>query len=102
MAVGSTTSLAAVNADLTNCAVQMRNLAALILERWAYYNKLGLAGLEALGFSAADAQAVLDNFNHMVTSMQVYKGTVQAGGSVGTGAVMFNFEDYLTPLWAGQ
>jgi hypothetical protein len=102
MAVGTQTNEGNVNQDLTNMAVATRDLATLVLQKWAYYNKLGLAGLEGLGFSAADAQAVLDTVNHMATPFQVYRGTVQAGGTGGTGAVAFNYEDYLTPLWGGQ
>lgn len=102
MAIGGQTNQGNVNQDLTQLAVQWRDLVALTLQKSAFYNKIGLAGLEALGFTATDAQAVLDTINHMATPAQVYKGTVQQGGTGGTGASLFNFEDYLTPLWAGQ
>lgn len=102
MSVGNQANAGNVNNTLTSLALAMREHASDVLEFWAWANKEGLAGLEAIGFSAADAQAVLDNVNHMATPMQVYKGTVQAGGSGGVGAVAFDYEDYLTPLWAGQ
>lgn len=45
---------------------------------------------------------MLDDINHMATCAGCYKGTVQQGGSGGTGAILFNFEDFLTHLWGGQ
>ena len=101
MTVGTQTNVATVNANLTQDSIDLRDLANRILQRWSYLNKLGLSGLQGLGFTAGDAQAVLDNINHMVVPAQVYKGTVQAQGTGGTGAVLFNFEDYLTPLTGG-
>ena len=92
MAVGAQTTQAVVDSELSSCAVQLRDLAARILQKQAYYNKLGITGLGVAGFTAPDAQAVLDNINHMATVAQVYKGTA-------TQASLFNFEDYLTPLW---
>jgi hypothetical protein len=117
MTVGNPASVAQVNNDLTSLALQIRGLASQVLERQAYLNKLGTAGLNNLGgagagFSlaanpannggASDAQAVLDDINQMATVVGCYKGTVQQGGTGGTGAVKFNFEDFLTHLWAGQ
>jgi hypothetical protein len=102
MTVGSQTNQGNVNSDLTQLAVAWRDLATLTLQKWAFYNKLGVAGLEALGFLAADAQAVLDNINHLATPAQVFTGTVQAQGTGGTGAVLFNFQDATTPLWGGS
>lgn len=102
MTVGTQASVSGISSSLTGNALALRELADDILQQWSYLNKLGLAGLQALGFSAADAQAVLDNVNRMVTPIQVYKGTVQAQGTGGTGAILFNFEDSLTPLWGGQ
>lgn len=95
MSVGLPTSQGAVNQSLTTLAINLREVASEILHQWGYLNKLGLAGLETVGFSAADAQSVLDNINHMATVAQVYRGTA-------TQASLFNFEDALTPLWGGQ
>lgn len=102
MSVGNQATQAQINATLTNLSVGLRELASDVLQAQAYYNKLGLTGLQGLGFTTQDAQAVLDNINHMATVAGCYKGTVQQGGSGGAGAILFNFEDYLTPLWAGQ
>jgi hypothetical protein len=95
MSIGSQTSTGNVNSSLTQLALNLRGVTAEILQQWAYLNKLGLAGLQALGFTAADAQAVLDAVNHMATVAQVYRGTATQGS-------LFNFEDSLTSLWAGQ
>lgn len=95
MTVGAQTTQAVVDSNLSSFALQLRDLANKILQQQAYLNKLGLTGLGVVGYTAPDAQAVLDNINHMATVMQVYKGTA-------TQASPFNFEDYLTPLWGGQ
>jgi hypothetical protein len=110
MAVGNPSSVAQTNNVLTSLATQIRDLAALVQQQQGYLVKLGTTGLNNLGGPGAgfsttanpannggvsDAQAVLDDINHMATVMQVYKGTA-------TQASPFNFEDFLTHLWAGQ
>lgn len=92
MAVGAQTTQAAIDSNLSALATGLRDLAVNILQAQAYYNKLGLTGLAAAGYTAPDAQAVLDNINHMATVAKVYNGTA-------TQAALFNFEDYLTPIW---
>jgi hypothetical protein len=95
VAVGNQPNQGNINQSLTQLAQAWRGLAVDTLQQWAYLNKLGLTGLEGLGFAAGDAQAVLDAVNHMATCAQVYKGTA-------TQATLFNFEDSLTSLWAGS
>jgi hypothetical protein len=102
MSVGNQTSSGNINSALTTLALQLRESSNVILQQQAYLNKLGLSGLQAIGYTSGDAQGALDTINHMATIAGCYKGTVQQGGSGGTGAILFNFEDYLTPLWAGQ
>jgi len=102
MAVGDQTSQGAVNATLTQLARDWRDLADRTLQRQAEYVKLGASGLQGMGFTPADATTALDDINHMATLAGCYKGTVQQGGSGGTGAILFNFQDFLTHLWAGQ
>jgi hypothetical protein len=95
----------------------MRELADDVLHQQGYLNKLGTTGLANLGGvgngystspnpanngGVSDAQAVLDDINHLANVIGCYKGTVQQGGTGGTGAILFNFEDFLTHLWAGQ
>lgn len=101
MSVGTQTSKASVDANLSQLAIQLRELMNGVLQQQAYCNKLGLTGLEAIGYTAPDAQTVLDDLNHMATVAGCYKGTVQQGGTGGTGAILFNFEDYLVHLWGG-
>ena len=107
MAEGTQPTVAQVNATLTSLALQLRNLAAAIEQQWAFLNKLGTTGLENIGgtgqgFSATDAGAALQDIDYMQTVTGVYKGTIQAQGTGGTGAILFNFEDALTHLWSGQ
>ena len=107
MAVGSQATVAQVNQALTQLAVQLRELMGQVHQQWAFLNKLGATGLQNLGgagagFSAADAATVLQMINNMATVQGCYAGTVQQGGTGGTGAILFNFEDALTPLWGGQ
>lgn len=117
MAVGNPTSVAQTNNVLSSLAQQLRDLAYEVLKQQMYLTKLGTTGLANLGgtgngFSTtanpannggvSDAQAVLDDINHMATVVGCYKGTVQQGGTGGTGAILFNFEDFLVHLWSGQ
>lgn len=93
MTVGPQTTSGNVTADVASLAAEWADLASRTLRKWAYYNKLGLAGLQAAGFTAGDAQAVLDAINHVATPAQVYKGSA-------TQTPAFNFEDSLV-VWAG-
>lgn len=102
MSVGNQTSQGNVNTTLTTLATSLRELMNDILQQQQYLVKLGSTGLQGLGFTAGDATTVLDDVNHMATVAGCYKGTVQQGGTGGTGAILFNFEDFLTHLWAGQ
>ena len=102
MSVGNQTSQGAVNNALTQLALSMRELMADVAQQQAYLTKLGTTGLQELGFTSGDATTVLDDINHMATIAGCYKGTVQQGGTGGTGAILFNFEDFLTHLWGGS
>ena len=102
MSVGNQSSQGNVNQSLTQLSLAMRELMADVLQQQAYLTKLGSSGLQGLGFTSGDATAVLDDINHMATVAGCYKGTVQQGGTGGTGAILFNFEDFLTHLWAGE
>ena len=95
MPVGQQTTEAGVNGILTTLSLQLREVCQDILQQQAYLNKLGSSGLQALGFTSPEATQVLDDANHMGTVAQVYKGTATQGS-------LFNFDDFLTHLWAGQ
>ena len=102
MAVGSQPSQGNINSTLTQLALALRELSNDMLEQGEYLNGLGLAGLEALGFTSDDAATVLQLIDYMTTVAGCYKGTVQQGGTGGTGAILFDFESALTPLWGGN
>jgi hypothetical protein len=101
-----------VDGNLAALAIQLRNTHDAIRLRMVEINKLGLAGLVALGFSGSpnpanpggvsDAQLRLDRYGYLSTNAGVYYGTVQQGGSGGTGASTFNFDDALSPVWGGN
>lgn len=95
MAVGTGTSQSNVNANLTGYAIQMRNLCDAIRNEQEGIVDLGLAGLEALGFSSGDAQTVLNMWSYMNTISGVYYGTATQGSE-------FDFDNALSVLWAGQ
>lgn len=93
MPVGQQTTEAGINGNLTALALRLRDVCQDILYEQGYLNKLGMAGLQSLGFTSPEATQVLDDINHMGTVAQVYKGTA-------TQTPVFNFEDFLTHLWA--
>lgn len=100
MAVGNQANLtqASVNAYAAQMALQMRNTCQQSLAFNAAIVALGLAGLEAIGFSPADAQTMINMAADMAQVAGVYNGTVQSGGTGGTGAILFNFQNALTAL----
>lgn len=101
MAVGNQSTVATVDNILSTLAVQLREVCDNIRKQATYLNGLGLSGLETIGFAQPDAQAVLNNMGYLSTVAGCYYGTVQQGGSGGTGATLFNFDNALSGLWAG-
>lgn len=107
MAVGNQPSVSQVNQNMTNLSQQLRNLMTQIKQQWQYLNAIGAGELEnlggtGLGFSAPDAAAVLQLIDYMYTLSGCYFGTVQQGGSGGTGAIQFDFDQALCQLWGGE
>lgn len=95
MSVGTQPNQGNINQTLTQLALAIRDLANQMVDQRAYLNKLGTTGLEAVGFSAQDAATVLTMIDYMGTVADLYHGTA-------TQATEFDFEDALTPLWAGS
>jgi hypothetical protein len=95
MAIGDQGTVAGINQTLTTNALAMRNLMQQILDDQEGITDLGLAGLEALGFSSGDAANVITMFSYMNTIAGVYKGTLTQGTT-------FNFDNALSGLWAGE
>lgn len=93
MAVGNQATLtqALVNSYAAQLAIQLRSMCQQILTFQAAVVALGLTGLQGIGFTAADAQIILNMANYMATIAQVYQGTA-------TQATTFNFENALTAL----
>lgn len=113
MAVGQQLNKAAIDQLLTNYSTRMRSLMQDVVNLSLTVNGTGqgLAVLEALGYSAtanpanpatmSDAAYALQLIAYLNTVAGVCNGTVQQGGSNGTGAVAFNFNNALAVLWAG-
>ena len=114
MAVGGQASKAGIDASLTDLAVSLRNLAqqARNLETMANANGEPIEALVAVGYSnepnpdnpgsISDAALAAQYLGYMSTLGGIYYGIVQQGGSNGTGATLFNFDNALSPLWAGR
>jgi hypothetical protein len=102
MAVGQQPTTAGINQSLTSLAVSLRQMMSSVEDFALQVNNMGTAGLTALGFTAADAASVLTLTGYLSTLAGVYGGTVQQGGSGGTGASVFNFDNALSAVWAGQ
>jgi len=97
VAVGTQPSVASMDQNLTNAAVQLRNVLQTIsnLSNEINGQGTGLATLEAIGYSSGDATTVLNMLSYMNTIAGVYYGTATQGTD-------FNFNQALGQLWAGQ
>ncbi len=102
MTTGNQPSQGSVNQTLGSLATDLRDICARIANFQTWAVGAGLAGLEAINFTPDAAQDVLNKSNYLSTINGVYKGTVQQGGTGGTGAILFNFDNALAPLWGGQ
>jgi hypothetical protein len=103
-----------MNNIITSLAVHLRDVMQDILQLNLSVNgqAQGLAYLTAIGYSNAanpanpnnksDAQLALDTIAYLNTVAGCYFGTVQQGGTGGTGASVFNFNQQLAAVWGGQ
>lgn len=101
MAVGQQATADGINSVLTSNALQIREACRRAANFQEFVVSLGLAGLEAVGYSAADAQTVLNMASYMNTVALVYFGG-QGQGPAGQAAQDFNFDNALCQLWGGQ
>jgi hypothetical protein len=106
MTVGNQATLAQVNSQLSALSLSLRNNLQAITNLYEYVNAAGgntglSAGFTALGFSSPDAATASNLLGYMNTIAGCYNGTVQQGGSGGTGATDFNFGNALAVLWSG-
>ena len=100
MAVGTQPTIAQVNDQLTQLALQWRNVAQQSLNLYTTVNELagdtGLtAGFGALGFTSDDAASAATLLGYMNTLAGVYAGTATQGTD-------FAFANALSALWAGM
>lgn len=114
MSVGQQSTKASMDQTLSSIATQYRNLCQTMRDLSTQVNgqAAGLAYLEGLGYTntanplnpggISDAQYALNVVNYLSTLAGVYYGTVQQGGTGGTGAIDFNFDNAFSPLWANQ
>jgi len=98
MAIGNQPNVAQLNSQAAQLAGTWRSTAQQTLALQAYVTGLGQAGLVALGFASGDATAFIAAVNNMATMAQIFQGTVQQGGTGGTGASLFNFQNALVAL----
>jgi len=77
---GANVTMGGLNAQLGNAAISTRDAMLNIIEVWAYVLSLGaneaaqVAGLQAAGFGATDAQAYWTAANEMYALSQIYYG----------------------------
>jgi hypothetical protein len=95
VAIGDQADQGRINIQLSSLALQLRNWAIQVQSQAAFLNKLGAAGLEAIGYDAADAAAVIQQIDYMLTVAQIYAGNA-------TQPSAFNFQDATCALWAAQ
>lgn len=114
MSVGATVSSGQIDNMITSFAVRLRDLMTDISELNLLVNGQanGLNYLIAKGYSnvsnpdnpgsVSDAALALTMIGYLNTNSGCYFGTVQQGGTGGTGAILFNFHQGLSPVWGGQ
>lgn len=101
MSVGNQPTVPGLNAALTGYAQNLRGTMQAITNWTVQVQALGTAGLVALGFTSGDAATFLQFAGYMSTVAGCYNGTVQQGGTGGTGASTFNFYTALSAVCAG-
>jgi len=111
-AAGNQPTMQTVLDNLTGLALNLRNTNDATRMRMSEISTMGVAGLVKLGFGSApnpdnpggvsDAQYIFNLYGYLNTNAGVYYGTVQQGGTGGTGASTFNFDSALSAVWAGK
>jgi hypothetical protein len=97
MAVGlsSDLSVPGLNGRLGQIAVKVRNELQDARNFFQDVQKLGVAGLQTVGFSAPDAQEFFTEASYLNTVAGVYYGTA-------TQTTLFNFDDGTTQARGGN
>ena len=102
MAVGNQPTAQVINSTAGRIAVTMRQVMEAARDLETQVTSLGSSGLQAAGLSSGDAASLITLVNYMSTVAGCYYGTVQQGGTGGTGAITFNFDNALSALWGFQ
>src|ERR1700744_1246705 len=104
MTVGNQTNSGDIDNKLSDMAVAWRDLCQKAVNLSTEINGQGngLAALQALGYDLADANDAQRFIAYFNTLAGCYYGTVQQGGSGGTGAAEFDFHNATSVLWAGR
>lgn len=102
MTAGNPVTAQTLNARLGQVAVQMRMVMEAASDLFKVANGLGSSGLQSAGLSSPDASDYLLKAGYLNTLAGIYYGTVQQGGSGGTGASTFNFDNALSTAWGAQ
>lgn len=114
MTVGGQANNGTIDSALTNLAVGIREIMRSATDLSTQVNSQGngTAYLGSIGYSTvpsasnpggqSDAAYAVQLIAYMNTIAGVYYGTVQQGGTGGTGATTFNFNNALSAVWAGR
>lgn len=114
MPVGASIGSDQMNNIITSLAVHLRDVMQDISQLNLSVNgaAAGLAYLQSIGYSntanpanpgsVSDAALALSTIAYLNTVAGCYFGTVQQGGTGGTGASLFNFNQQLASVWGGQ
>lgn len=104
MAVGNPQTIQTLNQRLGQIALQVETaLQEAINLQEDVVNLGGSSGLQnSVGFAPADAASFATDASYLNTVAGVYFGTVQQGGTGGTGASLFNFSNALSGTRGGD
>lgn len=96
MTVGTQISSSQIDNQISTIAVQLRNLMVSMQNLYENVNgqSAGLAFLEGIGYSPADAQSALTAISLMNTLALVYEGEAAAS--------QYNYNQTFSQYWAGQ
>lgn len=97
MTVGAQLSAIGIDSSITNLSVAMRDLMQQVVNLSMNVNGqgTGLATLESIGYSSADAQTAINAIAYLNTVAEVYFGTA-------TQVSDFDFNNQLSQYWAGR
>lgn len=94
MTAGNQATTGSINNTLTQYSITLRDTCQNILNLQEFITTIGLPGLEALGYSSADASTVVTMTSYLNTIAQVFNGTAAQPSQ-------FNFGNALSGLYAG-